>query len=134
MQSINPETLAPPEKGIYSQISIAPIGRLAFIAGQIARDTNGNMVGIGDHRAQALQCFRNIAAAIAAVGAQPNQMVRMTFNVVGHDDTTVATIFDAGLEVFGENFPDCASTYRAVSALGMPDWLIEIDGIVSLPD
>ena len=134
MQSVNPDTLAPPEKGIYSQISIAPSGRLAFIAGQVARDANGNMIGIGDHRAQALQCFRNIAAAIAAVGAKPSQMVRMTFSVVSHGETTVGTIFEAGLEIFKDDFPACASTYRAVAALGMPDWLIEIDGIVSLPD
>ncbi|MEN9923896.1 MAG: hypothetical protein RL268_22 [Pseudomonadota bacterium] len=134
MQSVNPVTLAPPEKGIYSQISIAPTGRLAFIAGQVARDADGKMVGIGDHRTQALQCFRNIAAAIAAVGAQPSQLVRMSFSVVAHDKATVGIIFDAGLEIFGDDFPACASTYRAVVALGMPDWLIEIDGIISLPD
>ena len=134
MSSVNPPTLAPPEKGIYSQISIAPAGRLAFIAGQVARNENGDLIGAGDYRLQALQCFRNIAAAIAAVGAQPRQMVRMTFNVVNHRPGIVELIFGAGLEVFGDDFPACASTYRGVQALGMPEWLIEIDGIVSLAD
>lgn len=134
MNSINPPGLAPPEKNIYSQISIAPAGRLAFIAGQVARDAKGNLVGAGNHRLQALQCFRNIATAIAALGAHPAQMVRMTFNVVGHRAGVVELIYDAGIEVFGDSFPACASTYRGVQALGMPEWLIEIDGIVALAD
>ena len=134
MTSLNPPGLAPPEKNIYSQISIAPRGRLAFIAGQVARDENGVVQGVGDYREQALQCFRNIATAIEALGAAPHQMVRMTFNVVDHRPGIVELIYDAGLEVFGEQFPACASTYRGVQALGMPEWLIEIDGIVALAD
>src|SRR6185437_11707978 len=121
MSSINPPGLAPPEKNIYSQISIAPAGRLAFIAGQVARDEKGNLVGASDYRLQALQCFRNIATALAALGAHPSQMVRMTFNVVDHHPGVVELIYDAGMEVFGNNFPACASTYRGVQALGMPD-------------
>jgi enamine deaminase RidA (YjgF/YER057c/UK114 family) len=134
MTTLNPPTLAPPIGSLYAQISIAPTGRLAFIAGQVALDVEGQLVGPGDYRLQALQCFRNIAAAIAAVGAKPDQVVRMTINVVNHHDELVEVVFQAGFEVFGDDWPRCASIFLGVQALGMRNWLIEIDAIVSLPD
>ena len=134
MPHLNPKTLAAPLQNLYAQISIAPAGRIAFIAGQVALDAEGQLIGPGDHEAQALQCFRNIAAAIAAVGARPDQMVRMTINVVDHCDELVPVIFGAGREVFGDDWPVCASIFLGVVRLGLSDWLIEIDGIIALAD
>lgn len=133
MSNLNPPTLAPPLQGIYAQISIAPAGQLAFVAGQVAIDAHGELIGRGDYRAQAVQCFRNIQAALDALGAAPSQMVRMTINVVRHRDDLVATIFAAGAEVFGADWPVCASIFLGVQALGFSDWLVEVDCIVSLP-
>jgi len=131
--NLNPPTLAPPIMPVYSQISIAPAGALAFIAGQVAIDRNGQLIGKDDYRLQAAQCFRNIAAALDALDAQPDQMVRMTINVVGHRDELAGVIFEAGREVFRDRWPICASIFLGVQALGHSDWLVEIDGIVSLP-
>lgn len=131
---INPPTLAPPVMGLYAQILVAPAGRLAFIAGQVALDAEGSFVGIGDHRAQAAQCFANIRAAVAAVGAAPRDIVKMTINVVDHRAELIGPIFDAGREVFGTDWPVTASTLLGVAALGLPEWLIEIDAIVALPE
>uniref|UniRef100_UPI001ED9869B RidA family protein n=1 Tax=Sphingobium sp. DC-2 TaxID=1303256 RepID=UPI001ED9869B len=130
---LNPPTLAPPVMGLYAQVMVAPTGRLAFVAGQVALDAEGRFVGTGDHRAQALQCFANIRAAVAAVGAAPGDIVKMTINVVDHHADLIGPIFDAGREVFGADWPITASTLLGVAALGLPEWLIEIDAIVALP-
>jgi enamine deaminase RidA (YjgF/YER057c/UK114 family) len=119
--------------GLYSQIAIAPKAHLAFIAGQVAIDRRGEFVGHGDYAAQAHQCFLNIAAAIAAVGAQPADLVRMTVHVVHHKPELIAKIFDAGKEVFRGAWPAPATTYLGVACLALPEWLIEIDAVVSLP-
>jgi enamine deaminase RidA (YjgF/YER057c/UK114 family) len=133
MMILNPPTLAPPIMPVYSQISIAPAGALAFIAGQVAIDRDGQLIGKNDHRLQSVQCFRNIAAALEALDAQPHQLVRMTINVVHHRDELASTIFEAGREVFQDQWPICASIFLGVQALGHSDWLVEVDGIVSLP-
>lgn len=133
MPNLNPSNMAAPVAPVYAQISIAPPGStLAFIAGQVAVDVQGELVGKGDYRLQATQCFRNIAAALSTLGAEPHQMVRMTINVVDHQDELVEIIFAAGRDVFGENWPICASILLGVKALGHSDWLIEVDGIVHL--
>lgn len=133
MQLLNPPTLASPIMNLYAQIAIVPTGRLAFIAGQVALDKRGELVGKGDYRLQALQCFRNIHAALEALHATPDQMARMTLNVVDHRAELLEVIFSAGREIFGDRWPVCASIFLGVQALGLPEWLIEIDGIVSLP-
>lgn len=131
---INPPTLAPPVMGLYAQIMIAPAGRLAFIAGQVALDRDGTFVGPGDHAAQARQCFINIRDAVAAVGGVPADIVKMTINVVDHRAELIGPIFGAGQEVFGQDWPVTASTLLGVAALGLPEWLVEIDAIVALPE
>ena len=129
--NFNPLTIAPPLNDAYAQISIAPSGPLAFIAGQVAIDRAGQLVGPNDHALQAAQCFRNIADVLKALNAHPFQMVRMTINVVGHRDELVEPIFAAGQEVFGDHWPVCASIFLGVQALGHSDWLIEVDAIVA---
>lgn len=132
MMSFNPPTMPRPVVDVYAQISVAPPGRVAFIAGQAAVDLDGRFVGIGDHHAQAVQCFRNRKAAIEALEAAPSQLVRLTINVVDHRDELLEPIITAGREVFGDQWPVCVSIFLGVQALGHSDWLIEIDGVVAL--
>ncbi|MFV3077999.1 RidA family protein [Niveispirillum fermenti] len=133
-QKLNPATLAPPVMGLYAQIAIAPAGRLAFIAGQVALDVDGNLVGGDSHAAQARQCFANIAAALDALSVRPERIVKMTINVVGHHPGLIAPIFGAGRDIFGDAWPVTASMLLGVQALGLPEWLVEVDAVVSLPD
>ncbi|MFV3126759.1 RidA family protein [Niveispirillum sp. KHB5.9] len=134
IEKLNPATLAPPVMGLYAQIAIAPAGRLAFIAGQVALDADGNLVGAGSHEAQARQCFANIAAALAALGTGPERIVKMTINVAGHHPGLIAPLFGAGRDVFGDAWPVTASMLLGVQTLGLPEWLVEVDAVVSLPD
>ncbi len=56
----NPRTVAPPLKPYYSNAVRVSSGPLLFIAGQIAVDKAGKVVGKGDLRAQAVKVLENI--------------------------------------------------------------------------
>jgi enamine deaminase RidA (YjgF/YER057c/UK114 family) len=129
---INPPTLMPPLFGLYAQAVVADVRRLAFIAGQVAFDADGVLVGGNDYAAQARQAFLNLKNALAAIPAAPANVVRMTIYVVNHRPELVATIFDAGREVFGADWPVTSSVLIGVQALAMPEWLVEVDAIAAL--
>ena len=71
---------------IYSQAIQVEGQRLLFIAGQIARDPQGNLVGSGDMRAQMRQVYRNITAALEATGATWDNVIRTTTYVTSLDE------------------------------------------------
>jgi 2-iminobutanoate/2-iminopropanoate deaminase len=66
----NPPALAEP-LGAHSHLAIAPEGLVA-IAGQVAVDRDGNLVGGDDCGGQAEQVFENLRAALAEVVASPH--------------------------------------------------------------
>jgi len=129
---VNPPSLMPPLFGVYAQAVVTDGHKLAFIAGQVALDADGVLIGGGDHAAQARQSFTNLKLALEAVQAKPGNVVRMTLYVVDHRAELVPVIFAAGREVFGADWPVTASVLIGVQALGHPDWLIEIDAIAAL--
>jgi enamine deaminase RidA (YjgF/YER057c/UK114 family) len=96
-----------------------------YIAGQVAQDERGEIVGRGDFRAQAEQVVANIGTALAAAGAGFEHLVRITIYM------TDARYRDVMREVtrkhFGANLP--ASTLLVVAALARPECLLEIDAI-----
>lgn len=57
----------------------------------------------------------------------------MKIYVVRHTPDLVTAIFGAGADIFGENWPVCASTWIGVEALAMPEWLVEIEVLIALP-
>ncbi|WP_326835424.1 RidA family protein [Amycolatopsis rhabdoformis] len=131
---LNPETLSPPVMDLYSQVTLAPPGaRLVAIAGQVALDPAGELVGEGDYAAQAEQVFRNLRAALAAAGCTPADLVKYTIHVVGSSPALIEPIFDAAQRVFGTEYPKVASTWLGVSSLGLPEWLIEVDALAVAP-
>nr|WP_202488548.1 RidA family protein [Streptomyces sp. SID5473] len=125
--------MAPPIGGLYHHLAIVRSGSVVAIAGQIALDSEGRLVGEGDHAAQAEQAFRNVAAALAAVGCGPRDLLQHTIHVVGHRPELVEPIFAAGRRAFGGHWPRTASTFIGVQALGHPAWLIEVDGLAVVP-
>jgi enamine deaminase RidA (YjgF/YER057c/UK114 family) len=62
---INPETVHPPFG--YSHVVEVTAGRPVYIAGQVALDPAGTLVGADDIRAQTRQVFNNLRAALEAV-------------------------------------------------------------------
>jgi len=68
-KNIQPDALAAPVRSghtLYSHVVSVEGKRLVFVAGQLARDRAGNVVGKGDMRAQIRQVGENIKAALAA--------------------------------------------------------------------
>lgn len=135
LQKLNPPALPAPPMNLIAQVVIAPAGRLAFLSGQVALDAEGRLVGAGDHAAQARQCFANLKLALEALGAGPGDIAQMKIHVVDHRPERIPQVFiEGGQAVFGADWPLCASTYIGVAALGLPEWLVEIDAIVALPE
>jgi enamine deaminase RidA (YjgF/YER057c/UK114 family) len=125
LELINPEEL--PTHASYTQVIAATGSRLVFVAGQVADDAQGNLVGAGDLAAQARQAFANVGRSLAAAGAGPEQVTKLTIYVVHHRPDYLPDISEARIAVFGEHKP--ADTLVGVETLAEPGYLIEVEAI-----
>jgi 2-iminobutanoate/2-iminopropanoate deaminase len=107
---------------LYSHVVAVTGQRLIFVAGQLARDAQGNVVGPGDMRTQIRQVGENIRTALAATGATLDDIVKTTTYVTDIDE--FFRHVDVRMEYFGA-LP--ASTTVEVRRLAHPDFLVEID-------
>jgi enamine deaminase RidA (YjgF/YER057c/UK114 family) len=130
LELIDPEELATPAS--YTHVIVATGNRLVFVAGQVADDAHGNLVGPGDLAAQARQAFANLRRALAAAGAGPEQVTRITIYVVHHRPEYLPDISEARVAVFGDHKP--TDTLVGVEALAEPGYLIEVDAIAVVDD
>jgi enamine deaminase RidA (YjgF/YER057c/UK114 family) len=130
LELINPEELPTPDS--YTQVVAATGTRLVFVAGQVAEDAQGNLVGGGDLAAQARRAFANIGHALAAAGSRPEQVARITIYVVGHRPEYLPDISAARIAVFGDHKP--ADTLLGVETLAEPGYLIEVEAIAVVDD
>jgi len=123
-QNIQPEALAQrivDGRVLYSHVVVEG-QRMIFVAGQLARDAQGNVVGKGDMRTQLRQVGENITAALAAAGATLNDIVKTTTYVTDIDE--FFRHVDVRMEYFGA-LP--TSTTVEVRRLAHPDCLVEIE-------
>lgn len=112
----------------YSHVAIASGARTVYIAGQVAMDSEGNLVGAGDLGAQTEQVMRNLGLALAAAGASFADVVKITTYVVDYKPEHRAIIGKARSPFFAGREPP-ASTLVGISALAAPGWLIEIEAV-----
>lgn len=101
------------------------IGDTVYVAGQVAQDPDGKLVGAGDMAAQARQVFANIEAVLAVAGATMKDVVKITTYVT---DMTKYADYSA---VRAEVFPDAAVASATVAAptLVREGFLIEVESI-----
>jgi enamine deaminase RidA (YjgF/YER057c/UK114 family) len=125
LEPINPEEL--PTHASYTQVIAATGSRLVFVAGQVADDAQGNLVGPGDLAAQARQAFGNVGRSLAAAGAGPEQVTKITIYVVHHRPEYLPDISEARMAVFGDHKP--ADTLVGVETLAEPGYLIEVEAV-----
>ena len=125
LELINAEGLPMPAS--YTQVIAATGSRLVFVAGQVADDAHGNLVGPGDLAAQARQAFANVGRSLAAAGASPEQATKITIYVVHNWAEYPSAISEARMAVFGDHKP--ADTLVGVEALAEPKYLIEVEAI-----
>lgn len=127
-QRIQPQALNVRLSGgrpLYSHVVVAEGRRLIFIAGQLARDRHGAVVGPGDMRAQIRQVGENLKAALAAAGATMRDVVKTTTFV-----TDIEEFFrhaDERTALFGDELP--SSTTVEVRRLSRPEFLVEIEAV-----
>src|SRR5438132_7314464 len=76
VEYMNPPTLSAPTG--YTHVVQVHGGRTLYIAGQVAFDKSGNVVGKGDFAAQATQVFENLKVALAAGGATFDNVIKVT--------------------------------------------------------
>ncbi len=124
---INPRGLVKPTG--YTHLVIAPDGRTVYIAGQVAFDSTGKVVGEGDFAAQANQVFRNLQHALESVGGSMAELVKTTTFIT--DVRHVPALRDIRATYLSRTQPP-ANTLVAVSSLARPELLIEIEGIAVL--
>jgi enamine deaminase RidA (YjgF/YER057c/UK114 family) len=125
LELINPADLHTPQS--YTHVVAATGSRLVFVAGQAADDVQGNLVGPGDLAAQAHQAFANVGRALAAVGATPEQVTRITIYIVDHRPEYLPVISEARITVFGDHKP--TDVLVGVQTLAEPGYLIEVEAI-----
>jgi len=106
-------------------------GRMVFVAGQVAFDKDGNLVGKGDLRAQADKALDNLVAALAAAGATAADVVKINTYVVNYKPADLAIVREARARFFGDQNPP-ASTLIGVQALAVEGLLIEIEAVAAV--
>jgi enamine deaminase RidA (YjgF/YER057c/UK114 family) len=121
---INPETMHRPTG--YTHVVEVTAGRPVYIAGQVALDPSGVLVGPGDIRAQAQQVFDNLRSALEAVGAGFDQVVKLNYYLV--DATQLPVVREVRDEYVNTTQPP-ASTAVEVRRLFREDFLIEIEAV-----
>lgn len=125
LDCINPSSLPTPET--FSHGIVSNGGKLVFVAGQVAEDSEGNVVGRGDMTVQSRQVFVNIVRVLAACGAKPEQVAKLTIFVADYRREHLAMIETGRLEAFGDHKP--TDTLIGVAALSHPDYMLEVDAI-----
>jgi len=129
---LNPEAMGKP-LGQYSQIARVKAGELVFIAGQLAADKDGRVVGANDFDAQCRQVFSNIKTALQAVGAGWADVVQFTTYLVDADD--IAKFMQFRLREFPKMFPGGAyppNTLLIIDRLVQAPFLIEVQTVAAV--
>lgn len=127
----NPQTLAKP-LGLYSHVCRVRCSELVFIAGQVAVDRSGSLVGGDDLGMQARQAFANLSEALKSEGLTFQNVVKFNTYLVGA--ANIPKFMSARREVFKNMYPDGAyppNTLLVVERLVEKEFLVEIEAIAA---
>jgi enamine deaminase RidA (YjgF/YER057c/UK114 family) len=126
---VNPPHLHDPTPNGYSTAVITPAtGRLVFISGQGGQDRTGGLSP--DFGTQVAQAYANLAAVIDALGARPDQVVKLTVFVVDHDMSKLGVLTENVMRMFGGKLP--AQTLVPVPKLAIDPMLFEVEAVVAV--
>ena len=125
---------APAPLGLYSHVAIAEPGRLAFIAGQVAVDAQGEIVGPHDVAAQTPVVLDNIGLILKDLCVGFSEVLALTTYIVGLESR--APWLAARTEAYGRLFPEGSyptNTLLIISGLARPELMIEVSAVARLP-
>ena len=120
---MNPSGIADPSPSGFT--AVVKAGNTVYIAGMVAQDENGNVIGAGDAEAQTRQIWRNIEVAVRAAGGSLADIVKTTTYVTGIEHGGAVRAVRG--ELFPSNPP--TSTLLVVSELANPAYVVEIESI-----
>jgi enamine deaminase RidA (YjgF/YER057c/UK114 family) len=123
---INPPGLAKPTG--YTHVVVAPDRRTVYIAGQVALDSTGKMVGRDDFRVQAEQVFANLRRALASVGASFEDLVKTTTLIT--DRKNLPILREVRNRHLDPKHPPASTLI--VAGLVRPELLLEIEAVAVL--
>ena len=130
LRFVKSDTL-PPSPG-YSQAVEVPKGsRIIYVAGQVAMDRSGKLVGEGDFKSQAKQTFENLKAALKASGASFDNVVKLNSYFV---DMTQLPAFREVRDTYINTANPPASTAVKVAGLFREGFLMEVEAVAVVPE
>lgn len=119
--------------GLYSHASSVEAGsELVFLAGQLAVDAHGQLVGGSDFVAQMCQVFANLNAVLAAAEMGPRHVAKFTTYLA--DGKFVEPFYAVREQLFKEWYPSGdypPNTLLVVTRLVRPEFLIEVEGVAA---
>lgn len=103
-------------------------GDLLTLSGQVSIDAAGGVVGPGDIEAQVRQSYANIQEVLAQFDATMDDIVDETWFVtdVGNVMANMQSVFSIRAEAYGNKSPEVSQTVIGITALVMPELVIEI--------
>ncbi|MFJ6660069.1 RidA family protein [Streptomyces sp. NPDC091377] len=126
-----PSLFTPPT---YSHATVVEAAtRLAFLAGSVPLDSEGNLVGEEDAVRQAGQVIANLDEQLRAVGSGLEHVVSTDVYVVSPDPTVLAAVWEV-VQDSGLSDGPHSSTLIGVASLGYPGQLVEITATAVVPD
>jgi enamine deaminase RidA (YjgF/YER057c/UK114 family) len=125
-ERVNPATLYNSVQFGFSHAVRQKGGDTLHLAGQVAWDKEGKVVGGGDLAAQTRQALANLREVLAAVGATPADIVRLRTYVVNHSPDKLGPVLGE-IGAFYAGAVPAANTFIGVQALALPDFLVEIE-------
>ncbi|AXI48131.1 RidA family protein [Sulfitobacter sp. SK012] len=128
---INPENLYNSLTYGFSHATVSEPGQLLHISGQVAWDSEYNVVGGNDLGAQARQAYANLKAVLESQGLTPADLVRIRTYVVDHSPDKLEPVAAEMMAFYGDATP-AANTWIGVQALALPDFLIEIEATAQM--
>ncbi|WP_417598053.1 RidA family protein [Oceanospirillum sp.] len=131
IERLNPPTMPNSEAIGYSQISIVNPGRMAYISGQVATQRNSDEIPC-DLASQMEVVSENIKAALTALGASPKEIVQARIYVVDLMPEKMEVLMPVLLSIFEGEKP--CITGVGVQALASPEFLVEMEMVVRLPN
>ncbi len=129
---VNPAGL--PVIDAYKQVSVSTGSRLVHVAGQVAWDADGAHVGVGDLATQVEVAYRNLATALAGVGATVQDLAKVTVYVVDWTPDQMPLLIEGlgrAMAALGAA-PTPPATLIGVATLDVPEHLVEIEAVAVL--
>ena len=123
----NPATIHKPNG--YSHVAEVVSGRTVYIAGQVALDKDGQVVGKDDFAAQVQQVFANIGEALQSAGGSFADVVKLNYFCVDRVDRSQLAVVRSTRDRYVNTQAPPVSTFVFVSSLVNPDLLIEVEAV-----